>query len=686
MRSLALVLLLIFSLSGRAEDALVLLQSLESRIDNSPEEAIKIIRKKLSSPTISMKMSLELEALLSQAYVVTGQLDQSSALAKKITREARASGFEQLVGKGLHRQASIALYQGNLELALDNYQQALSIFEQSKDEKSIAFALMGVGSVYGQQGRFKQALDYYRKSLKFMRTLNDDTALSDLLNNVGSISFWLNDFYGAIDYYQQSIEYAKASGDVSQLSLQYANIGEAYTELKQFEPALENFGIGLKYAEASTSPYSKISIHLPLGKLELKLGNLDTAVNHFESVIELAEQTDAKDWIAEALLGKATAIATTDRGKAVEIASFALALAKDLNKPVFIRDAHKILSKAYTEERDFSSALVHNEQYHLLNYQILEQDGQSEIIRVSGELALEQKNHEIEMLTKDKILQATQVNEQKTKQKIWLVSITLLFFMLLTIYRHYIHKRRAKEQKEIADKLRRLDKLKDQFLANSSHELRTPLNAIIGLSDVIVEDGPENATREEVYGLIKLIKQSGKDLLLLVNDILDLSAINENKLRVRFEPVDLVQMVDKLSLEFRTLKSDKNIKLSSQIENTLPLIKADRKRLHQILLNLLDNAIKYTKEGSVNISAKTLEQSVLISIEDTGIGIPEQHLNSIFNRFEQVDGSSTRQAGGTGLGLAIVKELVELHEGQVQVFSTPGKGSRFEVMLPCWRP
>lgn len=238
--------------------------------------------------------------------------------------------------------------------------------------------------------------------------------------------------------------------------------------------------------------------------------------------------------------------------------------------------------------------------------------------------------------------------------------------------------------------LQRLDKLKDEFLANTSHELRTPLNGIIGIAESLI-DGATGTLPEKTNMNLALISSSGKRLSSLINDILDFSQLKHKTLDLQIKPVGIREIVYIILTLSKPSVGNKNLLLINSISPELPPVAADENRLEQILYNLIGNAIKFTESGNVEISAELLRNNekssipssqVAITVSDTGIGIAEEKLERIFESFEQADGSTAREFGGTGLGLAVVKQLVELHGGQIRVSSTVGVGSQFTFTLP----
>lgn len=243
---------------------------------------------------------------------------------------------------------------------------------------------------------------------------------------------------------------------------------------------------------------------------------------------------------------------------------------------------------------------------------------------------------------------------------------------------------KTKELEEAKIRAENSEKAKEQFLANMSHEIRTPMNAILQSAKLMLEQNP----REEQLKYINAIKHSSDNLLVIINDILDLSKIEAGK--IHFEKIDF-NLKKEISASVDILSNtakEKQLSLKLNIEENVPVfLKGDPYRLSQIILNLLNNAIKFTEQGSVNLHVilkeKNLDSAVVeFSIKDTGIGIAKDKLEYIFDMFTQETSSTTRKFGGTGLGLAICKRLIESQNGKISVQSTVGVGSVFTFSIP----
>jgi signal transduction histidine kinase len=249
-------------------------------------------------------------------------------------------------------------------------------------------------------------------------------------------------------------------------------------------------------------------------------------------------------------------------------------------------------------------------------------------------------------------------------------------------------RRLDEEQRVAAEALRRLNdrleqasRAKSEFLANMSHELRTPLNAILGFTELMLD---------ELYGEVPAalrepltdIQTNGRHLLRLINDVLDLSKIEAGRLELGSGEYSVQETVDVVHTSLRSLALEKQLAFTATVSPDIPPARGDGRRITQCLLNLAGNAIKFTRQGHVDIDARLDGQWLVYRVSDTGIGIPKDEIENVFGEFRQVDAAITREYGGTGLGLSITKRLVEMHGGRIWVESELGKGSTFFFTVP----
>jgi len=227
---------------------------------------------------------------------------------------------------------------------------------------------------------------------------------------------------------------------------------------------------------------------------------------------------------------------------------------------------------------------------------------------------------------------------------------------------------------------KRVEAIKRDFVANVSHELRTPLASIKGYAETLL-DGALN-DRATLKKFLTIIDRHANRMTAIIDDLLTISMIESHQMQLKLEAVDIKGLINSVLQGFEKNARDKGLKLIFDMRDDLPAVTADRVRLEQVIVNLVDNAIKYTNQGEVKISARKEDNAMRIDVEDTGIGIPEKDIPRIFERFYRVDKGRSRELGGTGLGLAIVKHIIQAHKGLIWIKSISGKGTTFSLSLP----
>jgi signal transduction histidine kinase len=235
--------------------------------------------------------------------------------------------------------------------------------------------------------------------------------------------------------------------------------------------------------------------------------------------------------------------------------------------------------------------------------------------------------------------------------------------------------------RQLNEQLEHASRAKSEFLANMSHELRTPMNAILGFTEMM-RDGLYGEVPAELEEPLADIQANGRHLLNLINDVLDLSKIEAGRMELSLQEYSVSEVVDAVRASLRSLAADKGLEFVTRVEPDLPVAYGDAKRITQCLMNLAGNALKFTREGRVEIGAARDGDVLVYRVSDTGIGIPKDELENVFGEFRQVDAAVTREFGGTGLGLSITKRFIEMHGGRIWVESEPGQGSAFRFAIP----
>ena len=262
---------------------------------------------------------------------------------------------------------------------------------------------------------------------------------------------------------------------------------------------------------------------------------------------------------------------------------------------------------------------------------------------------------------------------------------SLLGYFIILFTQTFVLARRFSESfrniNELSQRLLKLDKIKDEFMANTSHELRTPLSAILGLSEATLRDSTGQLNGQQKQNL-SLIASSSRRLANLVNDILDYFKLKNGEIRLNIKPIKIASPIQTVVEVFQQLSQTKDYEVFLELPADLPLVLADENRVVQILYNLIGNAAKFTTRGYIKVTARVTGAQLEVCVRDTGAGIPGDKLEEIFKSFEQLDTSLTRKHGGTGLGLSITRQLVELQGGSIRAQSVFGSGSAFYFTLP----
>jgi len=271
-----------------------------------------------------------------------------------------------------------------------------------------------------------------------------------------------------------------------------------------------------------------------------------------------------------------------------------------------------------------------------------------------------------------------QISERKTADG----STVAVYTDISELKQHEIELSKLVEELEVArDSAKEANRAKSKFLATMSHELRTPMNAILGYTELII-DNIYGDVPEKIQEVLKRVGKSGRHLLNLINDVLDLSKIEAGRLTLSLNDYSMQDVIQTVFTSVESLAVEKNLDLKVIVPQDLTTGKGDEQRIAQVILNLLGNAIKFTEQGEVKVEATISNETFLVSVFDTGPGLSEADQKKIFEEFQQADESSTRKKGGTGLGLAISKKIVEMHGGRIWVESTLGRGSTFWFTLP----
>ena len=607
---------------------------------------------------------------------------EAEGLARQVgNREAQASA---LVSIGF-----CSLKLGESQRAVVNLNRGIEIFEGLGETEKTAFARTSRCIGLRNLGKYPEALEDCFRSHDIYQDLGDRDGLTQALNNIGRIYRRLQQPEEALRFFEKALALQDVEGNKILISRLLNNIAITHQQEGRYHLSLSYLQRSLKLKEEIGDVLGATRRLSNLASVYSDLGDLETAQAYYEKALEISLREEFKRPASQALGGLANlAIAKGDQKQAIELLEELLKLQRASGDRDILRYTYRDLAFLYRDLGQFQKAFEAFLEYEQLEYEILNQEKEQVLAEMQTRFETTQKEKEIERLKHEQQLGVLAHQRQRNIWGALLVGAILIFsIVLLLVNRSRLKTRDAmareslRREQEVSTRLREVDKLKDEFLANTSHELRTPLYGMTGLTESLI-DGAKGELPEAVKRDLALIASSGHRLSHLVSDILDFSKIRHHNLKIRTEPVELHSLADVALTLTRPLVGEKTLELENAVSPQLPPAEADPNRIQQVLHNLIGNAIKFTDQGRVVVSAEVQKDQLIVSVADTGIGIAEDQLDRIFQSFEQADATTARMYGGTGLGLSISRRLVELQGGRLWVVSSLGEGAVFSFSLP----
>jgi len=596
---------------------------------------------------------------------------------------------------GNRKKSALCLYKigmaywtaGDYETSKDYHRRSLAIACDTEDKERAYLCLNGIAYCYFQQGQYDTAMQHVQKSLKLSEEIKDDHGIAWGINAMGVFYSRQGNIDKALEYYLKGLEINKRIGDRISVSYSLRNIGSTYSDLGDDEKALEYFEKSLVIDEESNNKRSLANSMSSIGHLHSKNGRKGKALEYFQRGLALSKEIGNRDMECEAL--RDIGLFHIDQGnyalgilecqKSYEIALDIGSVGDQLNACECLYKANKALG-------EYAKALVFHEKMLVLedsiNYESLAKNLQQ--MEFTRQMFADSLQHEEDKL-KIELDHQSELGKKDRTRNIFIISgiIILLIAGGLWNRMRFTRKANARLKKE-KDRAESSEQFKHQFLANMSHEIRTPMNAIKGMSDILIRRKP----KADQLKYLNAIKESSDSLLVIINDILDLSKIEIGKIDLEYIPFSISEMIKNVHTIMQFKAEEKGLELKSYIPVNIPQVIGDPMRLRQVIINLVGNAIKFTEKGIVTTSLiiETYENDTKINahftISDTGIGIEKDKLEQVFNSFEQAYADTTRKFGGTGLGLSISKKLIDLQHGKIWVESKKGVGSQFHFTLP----
>lgn len=564
--------------------------------------------------------------------------------------------------------------------------------EQSRKMDSVAYYIDLV-HFHKKGNAYKECLLYSQKAIDFALVSNNKEQLADSYSNLGTIYYELRKIDDAIANYQKSIAYFATLNPTANQAYTFYSLGLCYMQKNNFSMAETNFNKAKSIYETIKIPNAIELLNLQKGILYKEKGKTDKAMQLFNEIISRNDSADSYRTEAEALYQIGSIELGRNRNK---LAQNYLEKAHSISsKNKVLEEQSKIvlaLSEVYEKQLDLKKANAFLKQHIALKDSIAH--------GIASKIGVDDFNtfKDMERLKSIEQLDKEAKSKEKTNTFSKLVSIlaialiSILSLLSLSLYKNNIIRNRSnallqeknRELELAKDKAERATKTRSEFLSTVSHELRTPLNAINGITHLLLE---ENPNKSQLHYLNSL-RFSGNYLIALINDILEINRIESENIPIEKIDFNLKLLLHNIQNSLKELALENKNNFTVDVDDTIPThLLGDPTKLSQIFLNLINNSLKFTKNGFVKVSARltTVQDnkiSIAFKVADNGIGIPEDKLETVFESFSQGSIEVNRKYGGTGLGLAIVKKLIELLGGDIYLNSKVGLGSTFSFELP----
>lgn len=586
----------------------------------------------------------------------------------------------------------------NFDSALFYARNGLTLADRTNNRKGKADCLNALGAANWMHRNYAAALDYTLQNLTIRKEIRDETGIFNANNNLGLIYYEIENDSLALYYSRQALVAANHLNDPIKIAKASINIGLVYSRLGKNNEALTLYYNALGYAKRANDIIDLIYVKSNIGEIFME-SRPDSALVYFQGSLALAEQTGNKEMVGANLTYiSSLKLKENKPDEAISLSGRGFTIASEIGDLKVMSVAAENLYKGYKLKNDFKKSLLYLEKSKSLQDSMLNDEKLKKIADLKLQFEMNEKQKQIEILQKNNLIARHAATNQKLKFGFILALVIVLAFLVFYFYRNIQEKKQSIERKdyerqliEAKNRAEENNKLKSAFLANMSHEIRTPLNAVVGFANLLQKP---NVPDHKQQRFISLIKSRSFDLLHIIEDILDVSKLEVGQIKINETTADvtnlMIELYDyyKLKIDSRITKPEFELMyyVDKSLENTELIF--DGQRVRQILINLLDNAFKYTESGYIAFGCDLSDNShLLFYVKDTGIGIPESKQKLIFDRFTQLEELNNNMfQTGTGLGLSIVKGLIDLMSGKIWVESKEEEGSTFWFVIPVRFP
>ncbi|MFN3753877.1 response regulator [Flavobacterium sp.] len=554
---------------------------------------------------------------------------------------------KEVIKKHLN-QAVVEFSDAHYDKALESSKQALVKSFAINDDLLISQSYNTIGAIFNECSESAKAIEFYNKALVYAKKLNNDKMFNWIYGNLGSVYYFSNiDVQKGINYYKKSLFYAVKIKDTAQIEYTKLNLASAYFAIGKYDLGNEQINSVKQQILSKDNEEAKMSLHLLLGIYASNNNEKEKSEQHYFIAKSIAEKNEFD---------------------------------------AFLINIYENLVRHYKIYKDYKKAQLYQAKLDSLNKVVYSEDKLDNLKKAASQIELQEYKIQLGKIEKENEQQQKTLKDSKLIVILFIVILIILLLLLLTLYKNIKLREQANFEltqanealMQAKEKAEEASQLKSQFVSTITHELRTPLYGVIGITNIITDEHKELTNSPH----LKSLKFSAKYLLSLVNDILQINKIEERRVVLESLIFNLADEITTIQNSVEYIADKNNNKLSIEIDTAIPeFLIGDKLRLSQIIMNLLSNALKFTKNGEVILSADLKEvvdkkYFIAFKVKDTGIGIAKEHQDKIFDKFVQIE-RKEEDYQGTGLGLSIVSRLVELFDSEIHLESEENVGTTF---------
>ncbi|AOE49531.1 tetratricopeptide repeat protein [Kangiella sediminilitoris] len=602
------------------------------------------------------------------AYWRQGRYDEALALYHRALDIARELGDTSGESATLNNIGLIYVENGDSPKAFDYFTQAKNLGDKLGDKHKMTIAMNNIAGIYSSQSSYSQALEVQLEVLKVREELNDEPGTAEISLNIGITYIHIGEYEKAHEYLKRALNFYEPVGDTRAISQTLNAMGLAYFNQEQYDAAAVHYDKALYYARQTNDKVMEANALISKTELQIARHMPEDAQESLNKAMALVEEIGLKPLEVKTNFHQAEIFLIRNQlDEALTHIQTAIELATEARERAQESDSYELLSRIYEERGEYQQALEAYRKHKVLDDDIFSQTNSDKLSQLQSLYEAEKRTKRIELLERDKELQAAKIQQQRFERNVWIFSLTLLLFIALLLYGRY-------SQRKVNQALSRALETQTGLMQAVAHEFRAPLARVQLGVDMLEEldDGDKKVFQNINRGLGELDS--------LLKEILALLKMESRQELEEFQPVIVGDLLAEQIEAYQPLHPNKTITRAEPprgpAEFQLP-----KKHFEWILSNLISNAMNYS-EQQVELGYRSSPSALEIYVDDDGPGIAKEDRDKIFEPFVRLDPSRTRSTGGTGLGLAIVSRLARLYRAEVRITTSDLGGSRFVIYWP----